>query len=145
MVQDRTETTGYLRAAVPLCLDNNFTCRAAGTLSDIRLKRAIALLGKRADGIALYRYRYWWSDTDHVGVMAQEAGANPARRGVARRRRFPARRLRHARDAADDVCGVEHRADAARCIDRSVRARASRAADGQPRIAFGRRLQFRTQ
>jgi hypothetical protein len=40
--------------------------------SDIRLKRDIAPLGKRADGIALYRYRYLWSDTEYVGVMAQE-------------------------------------------------------------------------
>ncbi|HKY86244.1 MAG TPA: tail fiber domain-containing protein [Pseudorhodoplanes sp.] len=70
VVQDRTETTGYLRAAVPLCVDNNFDCR--GSLSDIRLKRDIVPLDARADGIALYRYRYWWSDTDYVGVMAQE-------------------------------------------------------------------------
>jgi endosialidase-like protein len=40
--------------------------------SDIRLKRDIALVGRRADGIAIYRYRYLWSDTVYVGVMAQE-------------------------------------------------------------------------
>jgi hypothetical protein len=40
--------------------------------SDIRLKRDIELLERRADGIGLYRYRYLWSDTEYVGVMAQE-------------------------------------------------------------------------
>ncbi len=40
--------------------------------SDMRLKRDIALLGRRADGLGLYRYRYLWSDTVYVGVMAQE-------------------------------------------------------------------------
>ena len=46
--------------------------------SDIRLKRDIAALGQHADGINLYRFRYLWSDTVHVGVMAQEvASARP--------------------------------------------------------------------
>lgn len=40
--------------------------------SDVRLKRDIALIGRRADGLGLYRYRYLWSDTVYVGVMAQE-------------------------------------------------------------------------
>jgi outer membrane immunogenic protein len=40
--------------------------------SDIRLKRDIALIGRRGDGLGLYRYRYLWSDTVYVGVMAQE-------------------------------------------------------------------------
>lgn len=40
--------------------------------SDARLKRDIALIGRRADGLGLYRYRYLWSDTVYVGVMAQE-------------------------------------------------------------------------
>jgi outer membrane immunogenic protein len=40
--------------------------------SDIRLKRNIALVGRRDDGLGLYRYRYLWSDTVYVGVMAQE-------------------------------------------------------------------------
>jgi hypothetical protein len=43
--------------------------------SDIRLKRDIAALGQHADGINLYRFRYLWSDTVHVGVMAQEVAA----------------------------------------------------------------------
>jgi outer membrane immunogenic protein len=40
--------------------------------SDIRLKRDIALVARLDDGLGLYRYRYLWSDTVYVGVMAQE-------------------------------------------------------------------------
>jgi outer membrane immunogenic protein len=40
--------------------------------SDVRLKRDIILVGRRDDGLGLYRYRYLWSDTVYVGVMAQE-------------------------------------------------------------------------
>lgn len=40
--------------------------------SDIRLKRDITLVGRLDDGLGLYRYRYLWSDTVYVGVMAQE-------------------------------------------------------------------------
>jgi len=42
------------------------------TPSDIRLKRDIVLIGRLDDGLGLYRYRYRWSDTVYVGVMAQE-------------------------------------------------------------------------
>jgi outer membrane immunogenic protein len=41
-------------------------------ISDIRLKRDVALIGHLDNGLGLYRYRYLWSDTVHVGVMAQE-------------------------------------------------------------------------
>ena len=40
--------------------------------SDVRLKRDITLVGRLDDGLGLYRYRYLWSDTAYVGVMAQE-------------------------------------------------------------------------
>jgi hypothetical protein len=40
--------------------------------SDARLKRDITLVGRLDDGLGLYRYRYLWSDTVYVGVMAQE-------------------------------------------------------------------------
>jgi hypothetical protein len=43
--------------------------------SDIRLKRDIAQLGELDSGINLYRYRYLWSNTTFVGVMAQEVAA----------------------------------------------------------------------
>ena len=40
--------------------------------SDIRLKHDIVKLGALGNGIALYRFRYTWSDQAYVGVMAQE-------------------------------------------------------------------------
>jgi hypothetical protein len=43
-----------------------------GQPSDIRLKRVITQVGELDSGINLYRYRYLWSDTTYVGVMAQE-------------------------------------------------------------------------
>lgn len=53
-------------------LKTDVTDSAAVFISDARLKRDIALIGRRADGLGLYRYRYLWSDTVYVGVMAQE-------------------------------------------------------------------------
>ena len=46
-----------------------------GQASDIRLKRDITQVGELDSGINLYRYRYLWSDTIYVGVMAQEVAA----------------------------------------------------------------------
>jgi outer membrane immunogenic protein len=43
-----------------------------GFSSDIRLKRDIVLVGRLENGLGLYRYRYQWSNTVYVGVMAQE-------------------------------------------------------------------------
>lgn len=40
--------------------------------SDARLKRDIALIGRRGDGLGIYAYKYLWSDAVYVGVMAQE-------------------------------------------------------------------------
>jgi outer membrane immunogenic protein len=40
--------------------------------SDVRFKRDITLLGRRDDGLGMYRYKYLWSDTVYVGAMAQE-------------------------------------------------------------------------
>jgi opacity protein-like surface antigen len=40
--------------------------------SDVRLKRDITPLGRLDDGLELYSFRYLWSDTVYVGVMAQE-------------------------------------------------------------------------
>ena len=40
--------------------------------SDIRLKRDITQVGELDSRVGLYRYRYHWSDTTYVGVMAQE-------------------------------------------------------------------------
>ena len=44
----------------------------AGNKSDIRLKRDIQAIGTLANGLTLYKFKYLWSDTDMVGVMAQE-------------------------------------------------------------------------
>jgi hypothetical protein len=47
-------------------------------LSDRRLKRDIVKLGERADGLAVYAYRYLWSKAQEVGLMAQEVlGVKP--------------------------------------------------------------------
>jgi hypothetical protein len=53
---------------VPLATPHVVTCSP----SDIRLKHDIARLTHLDDGLDLYRYRYLWSDTIYVGVMAQE-------------------------------------------------------------------------
>ncbi len=53
--------------------------------SDARLKRDIELISRRDDGLGIYRYRYLWSDTEYVGVLAQEAAAiapHAVRRGA---------------------------------------------------------------
>jgi hypothetical protein len=42
------------------------------TPSDIRLKRDIEQVARLDNDLALYRYRYTWSDQVYVGVMAQE-------------------------------------------------------------------------
>lgn len=55
-----TEYGGVLTFGVPL------------TFSDARLKRDVVRVGRLDNGIALYRYRYRWSDEIYVGVMAQE-------------------------------------------------------------------------
>jgi outer membrane immunogenic protein len=41
-------------------------------ISDGRLKRDITLIGRRDDGLGVYRYKYVWSDTVYVGALAQE-------------------------------------------------------------------------
>lgn len=50
----------------------NGTGGPGAILSDFRLKRDIVLLEHRDDGLGIYSYRYLWSDTTYVGVMAQE-------------------------------------------------------------------------
>jgi hypothetical protein len=49
--------------------------RSGIVYSDVRLKRELLLLETLDNGINLYRYRYRWSDTDYVGVVAQEVAA----------------------------------------------------------------------
>jgi len=52
--------------------DASYSFTPALGASDVRLKRDIALVGRLDDGLGLYRFRYLWSDTVYVGVMAQE-------------------------------------------------------------------------
>lgn len=56
------------------CRHSDGAATAAPT-SDVRLKRDIAQVEEVENGIALYRYRYLWSDTTYVGTMAQEVAA----------------------------------------------------------------------
>jgi hypothetical protein len=42
------------------------------TTSDMRLKRDLVEVGRLANGIHLYRFRYDWTEREYVGVMAQE-------------------------------------------------------------------------
>lgn len=53
-------------------LSTDATYGTTFAVSDARLKRDIVLVGRLPDGLGLYRYRYLWSDTVFVGVMAQE-------------------------------------------------------------------------
>lgn len=47
-------------------------------ISDGRLKRDIHLLATLDSGMKIYSFKYLWSDTTYVGVMAQDLLANPA-------------------------------------------------------------------
>ncbi len=40
--------------------------------SDVRLKRDVVQIGSLSNGIAVYRFKYLWSDRLYVGVLAQE-------------------------------------------------------------------------
>jgi opacity protein-like surface antigen len=69
-------------AFIPVAVDQDATVKLKDALvvrvgvthhySDTRLKRDVALLARRDDGVGIYRYRYLWSDEVYVGVMAQE-------------------------------------------------------------------------
>jgi outer membrane immunogenic protein len=62
---------GHAGYASGLKTNADFTSQTV-IVSDARLKRDITLIGRRDDGLGIYRYRYLWSDTVYVGVMAQE-------------------------------------------------------------------------
>jgi outer membrane immunogenic protein len=61
-------SAGYGSAATPL----SSVIFVPAFPSDIRFKRDIALVGRRDDGLGIYRFKYLWSDTAYIGVMAQE-------------------------------------------------------------------------
>lgn len=65
------------------------------TASDCRLKRALYPLTRLANGIGLYCFKYAWSDTQMIGVIAQEV-------------------LQHVPDAVRRGAGGYYRVDYAR-------------------------------
>ena len=69
-----TRLAKYTAPAMLAVLMSGGTAPAVSLIleSDIRLKRDITQVGELDNGIGLYRYRYLWSDTIYVGVMAQE-------------------------------------------------------------------------
>jgi hypothetical protein len=67
-----------VRAPAPVVRPPTSSSTITG-ISDIRVKRDIAEVGRTAGGLRLYRFRYLWSDTVYVGVMAQDVlAAMPA-------------------------------------------------------------------
>ena len=74
-VNSESQTLSF--AANPAQVDQGgtSTTKCNSQISDIRLKRDIAEVGRLANGLPLYRYRYPWSDIEYVGVMAQEVAA----------------------------------------------------------------------
>jgi Chaperone of endosialidase len=73
MLNGETETEYSITAGLKADLSRlDKKPRRQLSYSDARLKRDIAQVGRLANGLRLYRYRYRWSDTVYVGVMAQE-------------------------------------------------------------------------
>jgi len=45
---------------------------SVSNISDVRLKKDVVRVGTHAMGFGIYRFKYLWSDTAYVGVLAQE-------------------------------------------------------------------------
>jgi hypothetical protein len=68
----------WLWSNTNIVININNLCGPGGgvqQVSDMRLKRDIALLERLPNGVGLYRYRYTWSDQIYVGVLAQEVAS----------------------------------------------------------------------
>jgi hypothetical protein len=63
----RTDGVGRARAGMP----GGCSC-SGGVPSDRRLKTAVTEVAALPSGLRLYRFKYRWSETEYVGVMAQE-------------------------------------------------------------------------
>jgi outer membrane immunogenic protein len=63
---------GHVGGAWGLNTNADYFAQNTGFISDIALKRDVTLVARLDDGLGLYRYRYLWSDTVYVGVIAQE-------------------------------------------------------------------------
>jgi hypothetical protein len=48
------------------------TSSVSNITSDVRLKKDVVRVGTHAMGFGIYRFKYLWSDTAYVGVLAQE-------------------------------------------------------------------------
>jgi hypothetical protein len=72
---NHTGSSSAIKSCTGHISNGNCEAGAPAIISDRRLKRDIVLLARLANGIGLYRYRYLWSDTVYVGVMAQEVAA----------------------------------------------------------------------
>lgn len=60
-------------------------------LSDVRVKRDVSRVGQLDNGLALYRYKYLWSDQIYVGVMGPGGGGRSAQCGCSWRGRLSPR------------------------------------------------------
>ena len=68
MNQSAVNSVATTAALMPLAILGAF-------ISDMRVKRDVAEVGRLANGIGLYRFRYYWNDQVFVGVLAQEVEA----------------------------------------------------------------------
>jgi len=59
-------------AAAQSSINSTTTASGAVVKSDRRLKTAVVRIGTHDLGFGIYRFRYLWSDTEYVGVLAQE-------------------------------------------------------------------------
>lgn len=50
----------------------NNTTSSRPLVSDRRLKKDVTRIAMHPAGFGIYRFKYLWSDTEYVGVMAQE-------------------------------------------------------------------------
>jgi Chaperone of endosialidase len=63
----RTDRASRARAGMP----GGCSC-SGGVPSDRRLKTGVTEVAALPSGLRLYRFKYRWSETEYVGVMAQE-------------------------------------------------------------------------
>jgi len=85
-LQDRTTKGPSWNGARSVYENWDRTIGLVPLVSDRRLKRDITLLATLANGMKIYSFRYTWSDTVYVGLMAQDLLLNSAwRHAVVRR------------------------------------------------------------
>ena len=64
---------------IPITLQHAVASGSNQAVSDRRLKRDIKPLAELNEGTKLYGFKYLWSETDYVGVMAQDLLNDPQR------------------------------------------------------------------